>query len=152
MARTSATTKEVAMSQDFTPYNMVPKNRVRTSDAAKPAIITEFGALEQTSVDLGQYAWMELPSDTRAQYLVQALAHMLKAEAWPNSQTVPGWRADARHFRNEAAAAFSPSMRQKINLARLYRRALSELPETIDGQPKLPLPDDCPLTLDELLS
>jgi hypothetical protein len=85
-------------------------------------------------------------------YLVQALAHILKAEAWPNSQAVPNWRADARHFRNEAAAAFSPSMRQKINLTRLYRRALSELPETIDGQPKLPLPDDCPLSLDELLS
>ena len=44
-------------------------------DSAKRGLITEMGALEQTSVDLGQYAWMELPSDTRADYLVQAL-HM----------------------------------------------------------------------------
>ncbi|HSU05619.1 MAG TPA: DUF29 domain-containing protein [Acetobacteraceae bacterium] len=84
-------------------------------------------------------------------YLVQALAHMLKAEAWPLSPAAPGWRAEIRHFRNEAAAAFAPSMRQKIDLARLYRRALTELPDTIDGQPPLPLPEHCPTTLSELL-
>jgi hypothetical protein len=42
-------------------------------------------------------------------------------------------------------------MRQKIDLARLYRRALSELPDTIDGQAPLPFPSECPGTLDELV-
>jgi hypothetical protein len=84
-------------------------------------------------------------------FLVQALLHILKAEAWPNSQAVPGWRAEARRFRGDAASRYSPSMRQRIDLARLYERALEGMPETIDGQPPLPVPDSCAMTLGELL-
>ena len=83
--------------------------------------------------------------------LVQALVHMLKAEAWPLSREVPHWQSEARRFRGDAADRYAPSMRQRINLARLYRRALHVLPETIDGQPPLPVPDICPVSLDELL-
>jgi hypothetical protein len=83
--------------------------------------------------------------------LRQALIHMLKAEAWPLSREVPHWRAEARRFRDDAAEAFSPSMRQRINLARLYTQALRATPETIDGQPPLPMQRVCPVTLDELL-
>jgi hypothetical protein len=43
-------------------------------------------------------------------------------------------------------------MRQRINLARLYSQALRATPETIDGQPPVPMPEVCPVTLDELLS
>ena len=84
--------------------------------------------------------------------LGQALKHMLKAEAWPLSRDAPGWRADAIDFRGQAAACFESGMRQKINLALLYRRALRAMPETIDGQPPLPVPQTCPVTLDELLN
>ena len=84
--------------------------------------------------------------------LVQALLHDLKAEAWPLSVEVPHWRAEARGFRDDAAEAFSPAMRQRIDVAALYRRALRRMPDTIDGQPPLPLPQTCPVTLDELLS
>ena len=84
--------------------------------------------------------------------LVQALAHMLKAQAWPRSLAAPGWRAEAIRFRGDAADRFAPSMRQRINLERLYRRALRATPETIDGQPPLPVPGQCPVTLDALLS
>ncbi len=83
--------------------------------------------------------------------LVQALRHNLKCEAWPLASYVPHWRAEARAALGDAADAFAPSMRQHIDMAVLYRRALSGLPETIDGQPPLPLPDVCPVTLDELL-
>jgi hypothetical protein len=84
--------------------------------------------------------------------LRQALIHMLKAEAWPLSREVPHWRAEVRRFRDDAAEAFTPSMRQRINLARLYIQAMRATPETIDGQPPLPMPEVCPVTLDELLS
>ena len=85
--------------------------------------------------------------------LMQALAHMAKAEAWPSSRDVPHWRAEARRFRIEAAARFAPSMRQRLELEKIYRRALRIIPETIDGQPPLPLlVATCPMTLDELLS
>src|ERR1700733_4195477 len=47
--------------------------------------------------------------------LVQALRHLLKAEAWPLSRDAPSWRADALDFRRQARDAFAPSMRQKIH-------------------------------------
>jgi hypothetical protein len=84
--------------------------------------------------------------------LRQALIHMLKAEAWPLSGEVPHWQAEARRFRGDAADRFAPSMRQRIDLAKLYRRALRAVPETIDGQPPLPMSEICTVTLDELLS
>ena len=84
--------------------------------------------------------------------LVQALLHDLKAESWPLARDVPHWRAEARRFRGDAAARFSQSMRQRIDVARLYQRALLAVPETLDGQLPLPVPPECPVTLDELLS
>ena len=84
-------------------------------------------------------------------HLALALVHDLKAEAWPLSRDVAHWRAEARHHRNEALAACTPSMRSKIDMGELYRRALSELPDKMDGQAPVPLPEQCPVTLDELL-
>lgn len=84
--------------------------------------------------------------------LAQALAHMLKAAAWPHVGYVDGWTIEARRLRDEAADRFVPSMRQKIDVAKLYRRALRYLPPAIDGQPPLPVPQSCTLTLDELLA
>ena len=84
-------------------------------------------------------------------WLMQALRHGLKAEAWPLSRDVPHWRAEARGFRAQARSRFTESMRQRIDLADIYRIALAGLPETLDGQPPLPVPDACPVTLDELL-
>ncbi len=84
--------------------------------------------------------------------LVLALRHMLEAEAWPLSLTVPHWQAEARLFRRQARRSYTPGMRQKINLADLYADALAAMPETIDGVPPLPVPTECPVTLDELLA
>ena len=84
--------------------------------------------------------------------LLQALVHMLKAEAWPAAPAVPHWRAEARLFRAQATNRFAPSMRQRVDLARIYRQALRAMPETMDGQPPLPVPAECPVTLEALLS
>ena len=84
--------------------------------------------------------------------LVQALLHMLKAEAWPLSPAVPGWEAEARGFRSQAGRRFAPSMRQRIDLAGLYADALRAMPDTIDAMLPLPVPTICPVTLDELLA
>ena len=83
--------------------------------------------------------------------LTQALLHMLKAEAWPLAPYVPHWQGEARRFRGDAADRFTPSMRQRIDMTKLYRRALRAMPETIDGLPGLPVPPSCPVTLDDLL-
>ena len=84
--------------------------------------------------------------------LLQALLHMLKADAWPLSRDAPTWRGEAIRFRSDAAARYAPSMRQRLDLARVYRRALRSMPASIDGQPPLAVPEVCPVTLDELLS
>ncbi len=83
--------------------------------------------------------------------LRQALLHMLKAEAWPSSLSVPHWQSEARIARLDAADAYVESMRRKINLADIYSKALRALPNTIDGVPPLPLPDVCQVPLDDLL-
>jgi hypothetical protein len=85
-------------------------------------------------------------------HLVLALLHDLKAEAWPLSRDAPHWRAEARGQRDEARRHFTPSMRQRIDVAKLYRQARRRMPDTIDGTHPLPVPDSCPVTLAELLS
>jgi hypothetical protein len=89
-----------------------------------------------------------------ASHLVQAILHDLKAEAWPLSRDVPHWRAEARGHRDEAREAYAPSMkdRPELDMSKLYRRALRRMPDFIDDLPPLPVPDVCPVTLDELLS
>ncbi len=77
---------------------------------------------------------------------------MLKADAWPEFRDVPHWQAEARVFRAQARRLFVPSMRQRIDLARIYADAVRGLPETNDGQSPVPVPDVCPVTLDDLLS
>jgi hypothetical protein len=76
---------------------------------------------------------------------------MLKAEAWPLSRDAPNWRADAVDFRRQARRRFVPSMRQRIDVARLYADALAAVPASQDGIPPLPIQTEIP-TLDELLS
>jgi hypothetical protein len=85
-------------------------------------------------------------------HLVQALLHDLKVAAWPPSRDVPHWRAKARGHRDDARAAFTPSMAQRIDVSALYRRALRRMPETNDEQPPLPVPESCPQRLDDLLA
>jgi hypothetical protein len=84
--------------------------------------------------------------------LLLALIHRLKAEAWPDSREVPHWRAEERTFRNQARRRFTPSMRQRFDLAGIYADALRGLPETSGGLPPQSLPDICPVTLDALLA
>jgi Domain of unknown function DUF29 len=83
--------------------------------------------------------------------LLRALLHDLKAQAWPQSREAPHWRSEARIARINAADAYTPSMRQHIDVADLYAKALRAIPETMDGQPPLPLPQTCSVTLDDLL-
>ena len=84
--------------------------------------------------------------------LTQALRHRLKIMAWPNSSEVPHWQEETTLFQMGAARAFQGSMRQRFDLALIYRRARHRFPKQIDGQPPLPLPETCPVTLDELMT
>jgi len=80
-----------------------------------------------------------------------AFLHDLKAGAWPDSRDEPHWRAEARLFRRQARRKYTASMRSKIDLDGLYADALAGLPTHLDGKAPLPVPQTCPITLDELL-
>jgi hypothetical protein len=85
-------------------------------------------------------------------HLILALLNDLKAEAWPRSLSEPSWRAEARLHRQQARRKFTPGMRRQIDLADLYAVALSGLPEELDATAPLPVPQTCPVTLDEMLA
>lgn len=117
----------------------VAGERVNSADLDWPNIIEEVA-------DVGRNTLRACRS-----HLLQALLHDLKAKAWPLSREVPHWRSEARVARINAADAFAPSMRQWIDVTDLYAKAVRAMPETVDGQPPLPMAAACPMTLDELL-
>ncbi len=84
--------------------------------------------------------------------LLQAMTHLLKQRAWPGSQAASHRRDETGVFLDDAEQRFTPSMRQRIGLERLYAKALRRARSTTDaaGDP-VPLPDACPFVLDELL-
>ncbi len=103
-------------------------------------IIEEIESVGQSQIDAVESWWY------------QAFLHDLKAEAWPLARDVPTWRGDARGFRAQARRKYRASMRQKLDVLGIYADALSALPGTMDGQPPLPVPGICPVTLDDLVS
>ena len=85
--------------------------------------------------------------------LEQAMAHLLKGQAWPGSQSVEHWMDEVDVFLGDAGRRFSPSMRQRIDLERLYARALGRVRRATDrtGKPR-ELPPALPFDLHELLA
>ena len=84
-------------------------------------------------------------------YLELILRHVLKTRAWPASDLVGHGRAEILGFQGNAEQRFTPSMTQRIDLAKLYRRAIRQV-ATRDGGELLPgRPASCPFTLDALL-
>ena len=85
-------------------------------------------------------------------YLRHMLAHLLKVQGWPDSSSTNHWRGEIVTFQKDAAQRFAPSMRQRIDLARLYADAQEQLePVQYEGRAPLPWPTACPFSLDQLL-
>ena len=55
------------------------------------------------------------------------LVHLLKVYGWPDHLSVAHWREEIAAFQAEAAQRFAPSMRQRIDLDRLYAAALKQV-------------------------
>ncbi len=86
-------------------------------------------------------------------YLRLVLVHLLKVHGWPDSPSIGHWRGEIVSFQADAAQRFAPSMRQKIDLDRLYGIARAQISvATYDGRSGLLPPEACPFTLDQLLT
>ena len=82
----------------------------------------------------------------------QALIHLLKLHAWPENTAAAHWRGETISFLVDATDAFSPSMRNKIEMAVEYRRALHRVRAEGGDLDEPLLPATCSLTLDDLLT
>ena len=86
-------------------------------------------------------------------FLRLTMVHLLKIYGWPDSSAVGHWRGEIVGFQSEAAERFAPSMRQKIDVEKLYGLALKQIArDTYDAQPPRLPPDLCPFSLDQLLT
>ena len=84
--------------------------------------------------------------------LSRALEHLLKLHGWPGSHYAEHWRRETRAFLADAADRWTPGMRQRFDLERLYARAVRSVgADTVDGQPPRALPDSLPFALDDLV-
>jgi len=85
-------------------------------------------------------------------YLRQMLVHLLKLYGWADSTACDHRRLELDGFQTDASQRFVPSMRQRIDVTELYRRACKQLvARRMDNRLPRPFPDHCPFTLDDLL-
>jgi hypothetical protein len=83
--------------------------------------------------------------------LRQALLHLIKLRLEPDSPAAAHWRGEIVGFLGDAAARFTPSMRQRIDIDGLWRLALRQTGAERAARPA-GVPDDCPFALDDLLA
>ena len=91
-----------------------------------------------------------------ASALKNAMQHKLYLLGWPNAQAARHWQVEIRTQLAQAHKDYRESMRREIEpeLSDLYRLARLGVEGHVldEGPPVLVLPDQCPWTLDELLS
>jgi len=84
--------------------------------------------------------------------LRQALLHLLKLHMWPDLAAAH-WRGEVYGFLTAAQDRFSPTMRQRIDLEKLYERAARQMRIGTDDPDSLRrMPVLCPYTLDDFLA
>jgi hypothetical protein len=84
--------------------------------------------------------------------LRQAFSHLLKLYLWPESDAAGHWAAEILGFLADAQRSFSPSMRQRIDLAAIYGTAFRQAQAEAKGQTAPNVPPTCPFVLDDLLT
>jgi hypothetical protein len=94
----------------------------------------------------------EMLSGARSQ-LVNLMAHAAKVALSRNPAVLGHWRSGCVEFHDRLIDAYRPSMRDRIDLASLWRRALRKVAASFadHGEPQPVLPAACPFTLDELI-
>jgi len=94
----------------------------------------------------------EMLSGARSQ-LVNLMAHMAKVARSRNPAVLGHWRSECVEFHDRLVDAYRPSMRDKIDMASLWRRTGRKLTASFadHGEPPPVLPATSPFTLDELI-
>ena len=87
------------------------------------------------------------------QHLLQAFVHLIKLAVSPDDQPRGHWSAEVRNQLRQARDAYSPGMRQQIDLDRLWQAALADARDQLaDYGEAGPFPGEtCPFPLAELV-
>ena len=85
--------------------------------------------------------------------MVNLLAHATKAAKTQNRDIVGHWFSECTEFHDQLTSAYRPSMRNKIDLPILWRRAQRKVTASFRdyGEPRPVLPRECPVSVDDLL-
>ena len=88
------------------------------------------------------------------EHLLQTLAHLIKAAARPDSEPAGHWRKEAFTHQRQARRAFSPGMRQHLDIDAIWRDALADANDSFaaNEEEQVTAPARCPLTLDQLVA
>jgi len=85
--------------------------------------------------------------------LRQAMMHLLKLHLWPNDTAGRHWRTEIDVFLDDAAERYAPSMRQRLDLEKIWRQTRTSVARAGGTDPAVnSLPMDCPWTLDDVLA
>jgi hypothetical protein len=126
--------------------------------ALEQAAFLQRGAVGLKAVDaaaLGEFLeeWAnEMLSAVRSQ-LVNMMAHIAKAGLSRNPDVVGHWRSECTEFNDRLVDGYRPSMRDRIDMASLWRRACRKVRASFadHGEPEPRLRSECPFTLDQLI-
>jgi len=138
----------VAVSRDDDPFawalDLVEKLRHRQGALTAPdkKALSEF--LEEWADDMLAAA--------RSQ-LVNLLAHAAKVAHTRNPDVIGHWRSECTEFHDRLIDEYRPSMRDKIDIDALWRRAQRKVLASFDdhGEQRPQLPAQCPVGLDTLI-
>ncbi|MFZ5712309.1 MAG: DUF29 domain-containing protein [Bradyrhizobium sp.] len=85
--------------------------------------------------------------------LRQTLIHLLKSAIEPESQALTHWLEEIITFQGDAVLAFSPGLKQRLDLEKIWRVACNGATRTLENRGVVvpQLPSACPLSLDDLL-
>ena len=84
-------------------------------------------------------------------HLRQMLVHLLKTALWPDHPAARHWKEEIAAFQAEAEQRIAPSMRQRIELDRLFAAAVKQVGASDYGTTAGQAPAACLCTLDQLL-
>jgi hypothetical protein len=98
--------------------------------------------------DMGRDEIREISSLLR-----QTMTHLLKIVIDPNTASAAHWFDEVVTFQGDAVLAFSPGLTQRLDLEKIWRVACNGATRSLrkNGVAVPPLPENCPLSLDDLL-
>lgn len=86
--------------------------------------------------------------------MVNLMAHAAKVAFTGNADVIGHWRSECVQFHDEIVGAYRKSMRRRIDMDELWRRAKRKVRASFadHGEPEPDLPDACPFTVETLVT